>query len=83
MENVAYNVVMTLSCFLQPSLYEVLFWWLPDFNDEDDDGETKQGQLKKGVRERSLKGLRSRGTPERILSKGREGEEKRAKRERD
>ncbi|XP_041752586.1 uncharacterized protein LOC121581202 [Coregonus clupeaformis] len=67
----------------ETSLYEVLFWWLPDFNDEDDDGETKQGRLKKGVRERSLKGLRSRGTPEGRLVKGRKVEEKRAKRERD
>eukprot|EP00063_Salmo_salar_P071916 XP_014046751.1 PREDICTED: uncharacterized protein LOC106599934 [Salmo salar] len=33
----------------ETSLYEVLFWWLPDFNDEDDDGETKQGRLKKGL----------------------------------
>ncbi|KAM9428916.1 uncharacterized protein ACWYII_019762 [Salvelinus alpinus] len=64
----------------ETSLYEVLFWWLPDFNDEDDDRETKQVRLKKGVRERSLKGLRSSGTPERRLFKGREGEEKRAKR---
>ncbi|XP_041698558.1 uncharacterized protein LOC121535496 [Coregonus clupeaformis] len=73
----------------ETSLYEVLFWWFPDFddgdNEEDDEGETKQGGVKKGVRERSLKGLRSKGTPERKLVKGREGKtkDKRAKRERD
>ncbi|XP_024291972.1 uncharacterized protein LOC112260839 isoform X3 [Oncorhynchus tshawytscha] len=70
------------------SLYEVLFWWLPDIdddNEEADEGETKQGRVKKRVRERSLKGLRGNGTPERKLVKGREGKtkDKRAKRERD
>ena len=77
--------------FLQPetSLYEVLFWWLPDIDDDNeeeaDEGETKQGRVKKRVRERSLKGLRGNGTPERKLVKGREGKtkDKRAKRERD
>lgn len=77
--------------FLQPetSLYEVLFWWLPEFDDDDneeaDEGETKQGRVNKRVRERSLKGLRSNRTPERKLVKGREGKtkDKRAKRERD
>ncbi|XP_029561497.1 uncharacterized protein LOC115157412 isoform X2 [Salmo trutta] len=74
----------------ETSLYEVLFWWLPEFDDDDneeeaDEGETKQGRVKKRVRERSLKGLRSNTTPERKLVKGREGKtkDKRAKRERD
>ncbi|KAM9458935.1 uncharacterized protein ACWYII_010773 [Salvelinus alpinus] len=72
----------------ETSLYEVLFWWLPDFdddNEEADEGETKQGRVKKRVRERSLKGLRSSGTPETRLVKARVGKtkDKRAKRERD
>ncbi|XP_029499085.1 uncharacterized protein LOC115114742 isoform X3 [Oncorhynchus nerka] len=73
----------------EKSLYEVLFWWLPDIDDDNeeeaDEGETKQGRVKKRVRERSLKGLRGNGTPERKLVKGREGKtkDKRAKRERD
>ncbi|XP_036842254.1 uncharacterized protein LOC110530701 isoform X2 [Oncorhynchus mykiss] len=73
----------------ETSLYEVLFWWLPDIDDDNeeeaDEGETKQGRVKKRVRERSLKGLRGNGTPERKLVKGREGKtkDKRAKRERD
>ncbi|XP_013996470.1 uncharacterized protein isoform X1 [Salmo salar] len=73
----------------ETSLYEVLFWWLPEFDDDDneeaDEGETKQGRVNKRVRERSLKGLRSNRTPERKLVKGREGKtkDKRAKRERD
>ncbi|XP_010886081.2 uncharacterized protein LOC105020613 [Esox lucius] len=72
----------------EASLYEVLFWWIPDFDDdddEDDDDEDKKMktiQLKKGVRERSLKGLRNRATPEKLL-KGRERAKKQRTKKRD
>ncbi|KAL0966424.1 hypothetical protein UPYG_G00295150 [Umbra pygmaea] len=49
----------------ETSLSEVLFWWLPDL--DDDKGKIKKGHSKNAVRERPLKGLRSRSTPERLV----------------
>ncbi|XP_074544716.1 uncharacterized protein LOC141804271 [Halichoeres trimaculatus] len=77
----------------ETTLWEVMFWWLPDFDDEDDEeeeddddsGEVKRGKSKRGTLARSSKGLRNRPLPDKKLMKQREGKlkDKRAKRTRD
>ncbi|XP_061695571.1 uncharacterized protein LOC133511015 [Syngnathoides biaculeatus] len=51
----------------ETTLWEVLFWWLPDLNDEDD------GKRKRGAPNQSLRGLRNRPVPDKKLTKQREG----------
>uniref|UniRef100_UPI003AAABD76 uncharacterized protein n=1 Tax=Centroberyx gerrardi TaxID=166262 RepID=UPI003AAABD76 len=75
----------------ETSLWEVMFWWLPDFDDEeeddeeDDDGEAKRGKSKRGATARGSRGLRNRPQPDKKLTKQREGKLKnrRAKKVRD
>lgn len=76
----------------ETTLWEIMFWWLPDFDEEDDDeededdiGEVKRGKSKRGTLARSSKGLRNRPLPDKKLMKQREGKlkDKRAKKTRD
>ncbi|XP_040910640.1 junctional sarcoplasmic reticulum protein 1 isoform X2 [Toxotes jaculatrix] len=75
----------------ETSLWEVMFWWLPDLDDEedeeeeDDDGEVKRGRSKKGARAQTSRGLRNKPLPDRKLMKQRDGnlKDRRAKKARD
>ncbi|KAM3865960.1 uncharacterized protein ACN63O_009602 [Diretmus argenteus] len=62
------------------SLWEVMFWWLPDF---DEGGQAKRGRSKRGAT--VSRGLRNRPQPDKKLTKQREGKLKnrRAKKVRD
>ncbi|KAM4557466.1 uncharacterized protein V3H82_017231 [Fundulus diaphanus] len=61
----------------ETSLWEVMFWWLPDLDDEDeeeDDGEEIKGRKsKRDVTTRPSRGLRNRPLPEKKLLKQRDG----------
>ncbi|XP_007574577.1 junctional sarcoplasmic reticulum protein 1 [Poecilia formosa] len=62
----------------ETSLWEVMFWWLPDLDDEDedeedDDEEIKRRKSKRGVTRRTSRGLRNRPLPEKKLLKQRDG----------
>ncbi|XP_005920569.1 uncharacterized protein LOC102304341 isoform X1 [Haplochromis burtoni] len=61
----------------ETSLWEVVFWWLPDFDDEeeeddDDDGEVKRGKSKRGATARGLRALRNKPLPDKKLIKQRD-----------
>ncbi|XP_029380903.1 junctional sarcoplasmic reticulum protein 1 [Echeneis naucrates] len=57
----------------ETSLWEVMLWWLPDFDDEDDDdGEEKRGRAKKGAMARTSSGLRNKPLPDKKLMKQRD-----------
>ncbi|XP_069562234.1 translation initiation factor IF-2 isoform X1 [Brachyistius frenatus] len=69
----------------ETSLWEVLFWWLPDLDDEDDeeeedegdgDGKVKRGKSKSGVSARASRGLRNKRLPDKKLVKQRDGKSK-------
>ncbi|XP_054888486.1 uncharacterized protein LOC129361586 isoform X2 [Poeciliopsis prolifica] len=61
----------------ETSLWEVVFWWLPDLDDEDededDDEEIKRRKSKREVTRRTSRGLRNRPLPEKKLLKQRDG----------
>ncbi|XP_047225481.1 uncharacterized protein LOC124870696 isoform X2 [Girardinichthys multiradiatus] len=60
----------------ETSLWEVMFWWLPDLDDEDeehDNGEIKRRKSKREVTTRTSRGLRNRPLPEKKLLKQRDG----------
>lgn len=63
----------------ETTLWEVVFWWLPDFDDEDDDEdeddstEVKRVKSKRGTPARSSKGIRNKPLPDKNLMKQREG----------
>lgn len=61
----------------ETSLWEVMFWWLPDLDDEDDeeddDAEMKRRKSKREATRRTSRGLRNRPLPEKKLLKQREG----------
>ncbi|KAM4595922.1 uncharacterized protein ACJ7VT_022509, partial [Polymixia lowei] len=76
----------------ETSLWEVIFWWLPDFDDDDDededdddDEEAKKGKSNRRAAARASRGLRNRPQPDKKLMKQREGKLKgrRAKRDKD
>ncbi|XP_041805808.1 junctional sarcoplasmic reticulum protein 1 [Chelmon rostratus] len=74
----------------ETTLWDVMFWWLPDLDDEedeeeDDDEGIKGGKSKRGATARTSRGLRNKPLPDRKLMKRREGKlkERRAKRGRD
>ncbi|XP_071348137.1 junctional sarcoplasmic reticulum protein 1 [Trachinotus anak] len=62
----------------ETSLWEVMFWWLPDFDDEDDeededdDGEVRRGRSKKGAMARTSRGLRNKPLTDKKLMKQRD-----------
>ncbi|XP_023190994.1 uncharacterized protein LOC111608845 [Xiphophorus maculatus] len=61
----------------ETSLWEVMFWWLPDLDDEDEDEdvdeEIKRRKSKREVTRRTSRGLRNRPLPEKKLLKQRDG----------
>ncbi|KAM9350193.1 uncharacterized protein ABDE67_009905 isoform 2-T2 [Symphorus nematophorus] len=75
----------------ETSLWEVMFWWLPDLDDEedeedeDDNGEVKRGRSVRGATGRASRGLRNKPLPDKKLMKRREGKlkDRRAKKDRD
>ncbi|XP_035489589.1 junctional sarcoplasmic reticulum protein 1 isoform X1 [Scophthalmus maximus] len=77
----------------ETSMWEVMFWWLPDLDDEededeeeeDDDGEVKMGRSKTGAMARTSRGLRNKPLPDKKLMRQRHGKlkERRAKKARD
>ncbi|XP_023258695.1 junctional sarcoplasmic reticulum protein 1-like [Seriola lalandi dorsalis] len=75
----------------ETSLWEVMFWWLPDFDDEEDeedeedDGEVRRGMSKKGAMARTSRGLRNKPLPDKKLMKQRDGKlkDRRAQKTRD
>ncbi|CAJ1072049.1 junctional sarcoplasmic reticulum protein 1 isoform X3 [Xyrichtys novacula] len=77
----------------ETSLWEVMFWWLPDLDDDDEDDEEEEdyddnGEVKKGkskTKAPASKSLRNKPLPDKKLMKQREGKLKgrRAKKSRD
>ncbi|XP_070775703.1 LOW QUALITY PROTEIN: junctional sarcoplasmic reticulum protein 1 [Enoplosus armatus] len=77
----------------ETTLWEVMFWWLPDLDDEedeeedndDDDGEVKRGKPKRGATARTSRGLRNKPLPDKKLMKRRDGKlkDRKAKRAKD
>ncbi|XP_039999684.1 junctional sarcoplasmic reticulum protein 1 [Xiphias gladius] len=75
----------------ETSLWEVMFWWLPDLDDEEDEdeendnGEVKRGRSKKGAMARTSRGLRNKPLLDKKLMKQRDGKlkDRRAKKARD
>ncbi|XP_060900462.1 junctional sarcoplasmic reticulum protein 1 isoform X1 [Labrus mixtus] len=77
----------------ETTLWEVMLWWLPDLDDEDEedeedddeDGGVKRGKSKRGAPARASKGLRNKPLPDKKLLKQREGKvkDKRAKKAKD
>ncbi|CAN9502886.1 unnamed protein product [Ophioblennius macclurei] len=78
------------------SLWDVMFWWLPDFDDEDEDEadeeddegdedeEVKRRKVKQSREARASSSLRNKPLPDQKLMKRREGslKERRAKKDR-
>ncbi|XP_077470465.1 uncharacterized protein LOC144085267 [Stigmatopora argus] len=54
------------------SLWEVLFWWLPDLDDDDQEDENDGKRTGKGTTQRS-KSLRNKPVPDKKLMKQKEG----------
>ncbi|XP_074507144.1 uncharacterized protein LOC141777083 isoform X2 [Sebastes fasciatus] len=79
----------------ETSLWEVMFWWLPDLDDDeddeddedydDDDGQVKRVKSTTGATARASSGLRNKPLPDKKLLKQREGKlkDRRAKKARD
>ncbi|KAM6948331.1 uncharacterized protein FYW47_016298 [Aplochiton taeniatus] len=74
----------------ETSLWEVMFWWLPDFDDDDDGDEEDDenvpgGRSKKGGREKASRSLRNKRLPEQRLTKqgGGKLKDRRAKKDRE
>ncbi|XP_013876686.1 uncharacterized protein LOC106526587 isoform X2 [Austrofundulus limnaeus] len=68
----------------ETSLWEVVFWWLPDLNDDEDE-DIKGRKSKRGRTARASRGLRNRSPPDEKLLKQRDGKlkDRRAKKARD
>lgn len=71
----------------ETSLWEVMFSWLPNLDDEDDDDDEKikKGKSKREVTPRELRGLRNRRLPDKKLLKQKDEKlkDKRARKARD
>ncbi|KAI3375035.1 hypothetical protein L3Q82_021552 [Scortum barcoo] len=77
----------------ETSLWDVVFWWLPDLDgeedededDEDVDGEVKRRKSKRGATTQASSRLRNRPLPDKKLMKQRDGKikDRRAKKARD
>lgn len=72
----------------ETTLWEVIFWWLPDLDDEedeedDDDVEDKGVKSRRGATARGSRGIRNKPMPDKKLMKRREGKlkDRRAKRD--
>ncbi|KAM8727229.1 uncharacterized protein AB9X84_001011 isoform 1-T1 [Acanthopagrus schlegelii] len=63
----------------ETSLWEVMLWWLPDLDDDEDDeeegedGEVKRGKSKRGAAAQTSRGLRNKPLPVKNLMRKREG----------
>ncbi|XP_042285509.1 uncharacterized protein LOC121909150 [Thunnus maccoyii] len=73
------------------TLWEVMFWWLPDFDDDEeedeednDEGEVKGGKSRKGATARASRGLRNKPlTDKKLMKQGGKLKDKRAKKAKD
>ncbi|XP_041956628.1 nucleolin [Alosa sapidissima] len=57
----------------ESSLWDTFFWWVADDDDDDEEEDGGRGRKKKGVREKSSRGLRNRALPDKFLLKKGEG----------
>ncbi|XP_045908936.1 junctional sarcoplasmic reticulum protein 1 isoform X2 [Micropterus dolomieu] len=64
----------------ETTLWEVMFWWLPDLDDEEDEeedvndvDEVKRGKSKRKATARAPRGIRNKPLPDKKLMKQREG----------
>ncbi|KAM7379196.1 hypothetical protein PAMP_004766 [Pampus punctatissimus] len=74
----------------ETTLWEVMFWWLPDLDDEEDEDEDNEGDVKKGksrigATARASRGLRNKPLADKKLMKQGEGKlkDRRAKKAKD